>query len=136
MKKVFFFLFLLPILCSAQARLTVTVKGVTSGDGEIKVAVYNDSDGFLKAGFAFSDYSVKASKGITQLHIDNLPEGKYALAIFHDENGNNKLDSNWLGIPKEPIGFSEAKMKAFGPPGFEECSFQMANTNREIQVLF
>jgi len=46
------------------------------------------------------------------------PKANYAMAIFHDENENDKLDTNWLGIPKEPISaFSNAKLKTFfGPP--------------------
>ena len=53
--------------------------------------------------------------------MEDLPAGQYAIAIFHDKNGDEQLDTNWLGIPKEPLGFSNARMRTFGPPSFQEC---------------
>ncbi len=124
---------LLPVMLSAQKRLTVQVAGVGSDTGQILVAVYDNAEGFLKKGRALKGFRTKALAGVTELQIDNLPEGQYALAIYHDENGNEELDTNWLGIPKEPIAFSNAKMKMFGPPGFRECAFILDSDTR-IQV--
>lgn len=131
--RLLFILFLIPILGSAQNKLTVQVLGVTSDTGNIMVAVYDKEDGFLKKGKALVGTSTRAVSGTTELHINDLPEGQYALAIFHDENGNEELDTNWLGIPKEPIGFSNSKMKAFGPPGFKDCAFHI-KADKEIQI--
>lgn len=101
--------------------MSVEVHGVENSEGKISVAVYNSSEDFLQFDKVFKYKSTQAMKGSTLLFIDNLPEGEYALAIFHDENGNDELDTNWLGIPKEAVGFSNAKMKTFGPPKFKEC---------------
>ncbi|QKG79325.1 DUF2141 domain-containing protein [Tenuifilum thalassicum] len=57
--------------------------------------------------------------------IPNLKEGAYAFRLFHDENGNKKLDSNWLGIPIEGFGFSNNAMGRFGPPDFIETLFEV-----------
>ena len=62
-----------------------------------------------------------------------MPDGDYAIAIFHDANGNKNLDTNILGIPKEQIAFSKGKMKMFGPPKFEECVFTL-NSNMEMKI--
>ena len=126
-------LLLLPFIGSAQNKLTVQVVGVSSDTGNIMLAVYDKADGFLKEGMAIMGISTKAVSGITELHIDDLPEGQYALAIYHDENGNEELDTNWLGIPKEPIGFSNSKMKTFGPPKFKECAF-LFKADKLIQI--
>lgn len=133
MKKLFFLLLLLPVLGSAQHRLSVKIHGVKTSNGTINVAVYNKSDHFLKFDQVFKADSVKAEKGETRIYLENLPEGEYALAIFHDENGNEKLDTNWLGVPKEDIGFSKAKMKTFGPPHFKECAFKLLD-HSEIEI--
>ena len=125
MKRILFFLFVLPIIGYSQHDLSIEVYNVKTSNGTINVAVYDESDGFLKFDKVFVADTVMASKGKTQIKIEGLPEGRYALAIFHDENGNNKLDTNWLGIPKEDIGFSNARMKTFGPPQFEECAFRL-----------
>ena len=133
MRIIVFVFFFLPIWVSAQKTLTVQVAGVASDNGQILVAVYDRPEGFLKKGNAIMGVRTKAVSGITELHIENLPEGQYALAIYHDENGNDELDTNWLGIPKEPIGFSNAKMKAFGPPGFKDCAFRF-DSDKQIQI--
>ncbi len=125
MKKLIFLFLILPVVGIAQNSLSVEVHGVKNSDGKINVAVYNNSDDFLKFDQVYKSDSAKANEGITHLQIDNLPKGEYALAIFHDENGNDELDTNWLGIPKEDIGFSNAKMKTFGPPSFKDCLFPL-----------
>ncbi|MBC29503.1 MAG: hypothetical protein CMH48_01530 [Muricauda sp.] len=125
MKQLFWFVVLFPVLAFSQNELSVEVHGVPSSEGKINVAVYNSEDGFLKFDKVFKCDSIAAQKGVTHLSIKNLPAGEYALAIFYDENGNNKLDTNWLGIPKEKVAFSNAKMKTFGPPNFKECSFKV-----------
>jgi uncharacterized protein (DUF2141 family) len=126
-------LFFLPVAGLAQNELIVQVQGVRSSLGNINVAVYNKADGFLKFEGVYISDSTQAIAGRTQIRITNLPSGEYALAVFHDQNGNNVLDTNWLGIPKEPVGFSNARMKTFGPPSFKECSFRLSS-NQAVQV--
>lgn len=110
---------------TAQHKLILAVDGVKSSKGAIMVALYTEADGFLKFDAVYRAEHTKAEKGTTHLSITDLPNGTYAVAIFHDANGNQKLDTNWLGIPKEAVGFSKARMKTFGPPSFEECSFSL-----------
>ncbi|MCX2718744.1 DUF2141 domain-containing protein [Lentiprolixibacter aurantiacus] len=131
--RLLFLFFLIPLMGIAQNKLTVKVSGVSSNSGNIMLAVYDNAEGFLKEDKALMGVSTRAVSGITELQISELPEGQYALAIYHDENGNEELDTNWLGIPKEPIGFSNSKMKTFGPPGFEDCSF-LLKADKEIQI--
>jgi len=134
MQKILVFLLLaLPICVIAQNKLKVSVEGVPSSKGNINVGLYNSSDGFLIADKAMTGKIVRAIEGTTEIEMDDLPNGTYAVAIFYDENGNEKLDTNFLGIPKEKIAFSNAKMKMFGPPGFEECSFKI-NGNQEMKI--
>ncbi|MGB6153716.1 MAG: DUF2141 domain-containing protein [Pricia sp.] len=111
----------------AQFDLTVTVNNVKSNEGKISVAVYNSSDGFLEFDKVFKANSVPSKKGSTEVVLKDLPKGTYAIAAFHDENGNGELDTNIMGIPKEPLGFSKGKMKTFGPPSFAECSFKLTS---------
>ena len=125
MNKLCFLLFLLPVLSFGQNKISIDVHEVPASKGKISVAVYNSEEGFLKFDKVYKCDSIAAQKGITQLSIKDLPEGEYALAIFYDENGNDKLDTNWLGIPKEKVAFSNAKMKPFGPPKYKECSFRV-----------
>ena len=132
MKKFSWLIFLaLPFFGVSQNSLSIELLGVKSSMGNINVAVYNGSKGFLKFEEVFKVERIAAREVATHLRISNLPSGEYAVAIFHDENANDKLDTNWLGIPKESIAFSNAKIKAFGPPSYKECAF---NLNRDLDL--
>lgn len=125
--KLFTLFLLTPLFTMAQFDLTITVNNVKSNEGKVSVAVYNSPDGFLKFDKVFKAEAVPSQKGSTEVVIKDLPKGTYAIAAFHDENGNDELDTNVLGIPKEPLGFSKGKMKTFGPPSFEECAFELTS---------
>lgn len=133
MKHTLALLFIFPLIAAGQIQLSVFVEGVKNSLGNINVAVYNQAEGFLKFDTVFKSGHTRAVEGVTHLYIDNLPEGEYALAVFHDENENNELDTSWLGIPKEAYGFSKGKVKLFGPPSFDECAMKIS-TNREIHI--
>jgi uncharacterized protein (DUF2141 family) len=117
----------------AQHNVSLSIQGVTSEKGNICFAIYNDEDSFLKFDKVYKFGSEKAVKGKTAFNITDLPEGDYAIAIFHDANGNKNLDTNMLGIPKEQIAFSKGKMKMFGPPKYKECVFTV-NSNMEMNI--
>lgn len=118
-----------------QHTLKMEIKGVTSAQGQVSAALYPDQNSFLKFDKVFKSVSVKAVKGVTALTIKDIPDGNYAVAVFHDKNGNGKLDTNFLGIPTEPVAFSNAKMKTFGPPKFNECAFPIKK-DTEITISF
>ena len=126
-------LLLLPMLGLAQNTISVHVYNVASNKGRVNVAVYNSHDTFLSFEEVLTTDSVHAEEGMVTLTIPNLPSGEYALAVFHDENDNGKLDTNWLGIPKEKVAFSKAKMKTFGPPKYKECAFRITS-DYEINI--
>lgn len=119
----------------AQHTLRMEITGVESTKGEVSAALYTDQHSFLKFDKVFKAVSAKAVEGVTTLVVNNIPDGTYAVAVFHDKNGNGKLDTNMLGIPKEPVAFSKAKMKTFGPPKFKECAFEIKE-DMEISIPF
>lgn len=63
--------------------------------------------------------------GVLPFHLTwEVPPGEYALLVFRDQNGNGRLDRNFLGIPREPLGFSEG-YRPKGPPVFARASFRV-----------
>ena len=129
-----FFLFivpLFPLLGYSQHNIEVKVEQVPSSYGNINVALYNTDSSFLNTESAFYSMSVNATEGTTTLVMSDIPEGTYAIALYHDEDADNELKTNWLGIPKEKVAFSKAKMKTFGPPKYKECSFEVA---KDVQL--
>ncbi len=66
-----------------------------------------------------------ASAGTHHLHFDQVPPGRYAIAVFHDENSNRNLDK-FAGIPKEGFAFSRNPSITFRAPRFEEVAIDLA----------
>jgi outer membrane protein len=56
--------------------------------------------------------------------IEDVEPGEYALLVYLDENGNNRIDKNFIGIPKEPLGFSN-RYRPKGPPVYKRAAFQL-----------
>jgi uncharacterized protein (DUF2141 family) len=116
----------LAIAMPARAvEMEVEVSGLIQAEGRVMVGVFTDSGTWLKK--AVTGGSAEASQqkdGRLLVKLQDLPEGSLALSVFHDVNGNGKLDSNAMGMPKEPYGFSNNAAGKFGPPKFESAQFE------------
>ncbi len=77
---------------------------------------------------------VKATAGVVAVHFPNTLAGTYAVKVFHDVDENGTLDTNWMGIPKEPYGFSNDAMGTFGPPSFQQASFKVGTGRTTIRI--
>lgn len=66
-----------------------------------------------------------ALDGRESYRVSDLPEGNYAMMIYYDENGNDQMDKNFIGIPKEPLGFSNAYQPK-GPPSYSRAAFDLS----------
>ena len=61
----------------------------------------------------------------SEISFDSIFPGKYAIQFFHDENENQKMDFNLIGIPKEKFGSSNDVKPILGPPKFEKMLFEI-----------
>jgi uncharacterized protein (DUF2141 family) len=102
--------------------LTIEVSGITPGRGQIYVAVYDRPETFPTAGQQRTGRILEASAQSLVVHFEDLPPGEYAAVAFQDVNGNCKLDKNFLGMPKEPYGFSNSARGSAGPPRFSAAA--------------
>ena len=73
------------------------------------------------------------ARNAASISFDGLPPGEYALALFHDENGNKKLDT-FLGIPREGYGFSRNPAVHFGPPRFQQARFEVSGGIARLSI--
>jgi uncharacterized protein (DUF2141 family) len=101
------------------AELAVTVKGVRSDKGMIMAQLLK-ADAAKGQAVQAAATMRPAKTGDVELLFGDLAAGEYAVMLFHDENGNQKMDSNLLGIPTEGYGFSNEAKGRFGPPKFSE----------------
>ena len=126
---------LTPALAPAAALagdLTVTVDHIRNDQGTILAALYDSDASFMKQPQARATFSLKATLGHVRYVFHDLPPGKYALTVFHDENANGQLDKNFLGIPKEGYGFSNTT--AAKPPKFDQAAFNYDGTTQSVTV--
>ncbi len=119
---------------AAAADLTITVTGVRSAAGTVRVALFDSEAAFPDAAKARTPIEARAKAGEVRLVVKGLPPGRYAVAAFHDENANGKLDRNFMGIPKEGYGFSNDARGMAGPPKFTAASFQVGGADRAVSL--
>lgn len=110
---------------SAQDKHTVTLnfEGMKSNKGNLYVAVYDKEDNFLKKPIKGTIVKIVDKKATVTLK--DIPAGVYAVSAFHDANNNKKMDTNFLGIPKEPIGMSNNAKGFMGPPKYKDAKFNV-----------
>lgn len=122
---------LLALNLAHGADLTVQVSDVKAAQGTIMVAVYT-ADGFLKKPVKGS--GAAADMAGNTIVFKDLPEGDYALAVYHDANSNGKMDSNMMGIPTEDYAFSNNAVGKFGPPKFDAAKFSLSAAGAKLTV--
>ncbi len=112
--------------------LSIHITGFDNSKGVAKVALVNSKENYKAdtpfKGFNFEIINNEVIKTIT------LPYGEYAVKVFHDENGNNELDTRIFGIPKERYGFSNNVRGTFGPPEYDEAAFNLNSPKKEIFI--
>ncbi len=109
----------------AGANLRVIATNVKSDQGRLFVWVYDKKDDWLSDRYRTQKSVVIAGNRVNDTVTVELllPEGEYALSIYQDENDNGKLESNFIGLPKEPAGLSNNLRPKFGPPKFKNAAF-------------
>ncbi|MCZ6641454.1 MAG: DUF2141 domain-containing protein [Gammaproteobacteria bacterium] len=112
--------------------LELEVVNVQAGEGFLKI-VLHDSESSYRDGdqipFRSITVPVDREEHMT-LQIEGVPPGRYAFIVYQDLNGNDDIDSNFIGWPKEPFGFSNNPPIRFGPPSFKKTSFEVTNNQR------
>src|SRR3546814_1728898 len=121
--------FLLLALCAqtvVAGDLAVLVTGVKNTDGKVAIAVYSSAEGFpkdaskaLRKVMAPIDGATHSAKAV----FAGLKPGEYEIAVFHDDNGRGKLDTNFSGIPTKGYGFSNNVRPKMLAPSFDEARF-------------
>ncbi|MBR7800843.1 DUF2141 domain-containing protein [Undibacterium fentianense] len=128
-------LILVSTLLAAQvwaADLTVEVIGISQAKGDIQIAIFDQQNQWLRK--AKASKKLIASEGKVQIVFENLADGEYGLSAFHDLNSDGKLDTNVIGIPTEPYGFSNDAVGNFGPPSFTDAKIKIEGAHKLISI--
>jgi uncharacterized protein (DUF2141 family) len=69
-----------------------------------------------------------------EVTFKELPYGSFAVSILHDENGNGKMDKNFVGMPKEGYGASNNPKKKMRAPTFDEAKFALNSSEQTVEI--
>lgn len=114
-----------PVLASAglPSSILVEIEGLRSNRGQIMACMTANPKTFpdCQKDPNARHLTVPALNGET-VQFKDVPQGRYAIALFHDENGNGRMDKMMM-LPREGFGFSRDAPLQFGPPRFGAASF-------------
>lgn len=105
---------------AGDTEIRVPISTVRNSSGTVFVALYR-GNAWLKPGRYVAAQRVKAKRGTVYATFRGIPRGQYGIAVFHDENSNNRVDTNLIGLPSEGFGFS--RTTPMRKPSFREVVF-------------
>lgn len=114
----------------------VKVLNIRNSTGAVACALFESPGGFPTAFLhsATNIMMIKIKDSQARCDFEDIPPGKYALAVIHDENMNGKLDTNRLGIPTEGYGFSNDAKALLSAPTFGAASFPYDGRNLALTI--
>jgi len=113
----------------------VDINGLRSDRGQVLCALFSSAADFpKKADKALAHAKSTILDGHATCEFNNIPSGTYAVSVFHDENSNGKLDTNFLGIPREGVGASNNAKGHFGPPKFGAAAFRHSGKSTALEI--
>lgn len=115
--------------------IRVEIVGLRSDKGQILCALFGSRDGFPKQSEkALARVSSTIAQKQAVCEFSGIAPGTYAISAFHDENSNGKLDTNFMGIPREGVGASNNARGHLGPPKSEAAAFHFPGGRLELKV--
>ena len=126
-----------PFAFSAETTgvISVQINGLKNDSGFVVVALYADAAAFpTKPEKAYGKSRSQIKNRMALVEFPGVPHGEYAIAVYHDENANGKLDTNFIGIPNEGLGSSNDAKGRFGPPTFADAKFTLNEDRKTLAI--
>lgn len=149
MKKIMIFAGVIFLTVLASVTFGQSALEISNKKGNIKVLVdgFQNDRGFAKIGLCNSKESFRNSEetavistttriiqGKAEYVVEGIPFGTYAVTVYHDENGNGKLDKGAFGKPLELYGFSNNVRELFKRPAYEKAAFLLDKADMTVRV--
>jgi uncharacterized protein (DUF2141 family) len=118
-----------------KGKLIIKFNGMSSNNGNVKIALCNSDENYKNHKSPFIGKTIPIDNNIAIIEIDDLPFGEYAIKAFHDEDANDDLNTNILGIPIEDYGFSNNASGLFGLPSWEDAKFTFSDNSKIVEIV-
>ena len=114
--------------------ITVRLTGFESDTHTVKLCVcrWEDECTGTEKGYRTAEAAIRDKKAVWV--FEDMPYGTYSIRAFHDENGNNRLDTNVVGKPTERYGFSNNARGCYGPPPFSATAFTLNTPETAVEI--
>ncbi|GLQ21173.1 DUF2141 domain-containing protein [Algimonas porphyrae] len=109
---------------AASADLIVKVENIDKTEGQLRIGLYDSETGF-EDDRELRGQTVPVTGSTMRIIFDDLPVGRYAIKVFHDQDTDGSLDKDFMGIPSEPYGFSNNASDPFSAPEWKETRFAL-----------
>ena len=120
----------------ATATQFARISGHTVNGGYIYGAIYQSDETFLNLEKSYKTFVVNSESKDLLIIMPRLEPGDYAITLFQDSNNNKKLDTNFIGIPNEPVALSNNHRPRFGPPKFSKAKVTIPSQNITLDFNF
>lgn len=125
-----------PAQADFNSQLNIVVTGLRNAEGQVCVKLFSGSAGFP------NDDDSAVQRQCVAIGEDAMPlvtfsdvqPGSYAIAAYHDSNGDEQLNRGTFGIPTEGYAFSNDAVATTGPAAFEDAVFLIAGPNTAIEI--
>jgi uncharacterized protein (DUF2141 family) len=114
--------------------LTIAITGLENDDGEVLLTLSNSRESYESGSKSYLGFKVNIMDGKAECTINDLPFGEYAIKLYHDENMDGELNSNFLGIPTENYGFSNNASGTFGPADYDDAKFLFEQSDMIMNI--
>ena len=118
--------------------VSLTVTGLRSAKGQVLVCLTREADHFPDCSQSATARSAIVPASRAEVTFAHLPQGRYAISVLHDENGNGRADKTLGLIPREGFGFSRDAPVRLGPPKFDQAAFPVGvdDVNQSIRMRY
>lgn len=118
-----------------ENQIHVEIAGLRNDMGLAVCSLFSSVDDFPKKTEKSLAHSISVIRNRHAVcEFSGVAPGTYAISVFHDENSNGKLDTNFVGIPREGVGASNDAKGHFGPPKFDAAAFRFAGGRLELKI--
>ena len=114
--------------------LIVNVDNIQQEKGTVFVGLFNSKRTFRKIKKVYNFEKVNPTAESVEVVIKDVPFDDYAIVIFQDYNENKKFDKNFMGIPKEPFGFSTNFVVTRRAPKYNQVTFEHQKDSTELNI--
>jgi len=104
-------------------------------NGHVLISVFDNAEDFPEnEEGAVANKKVKVTAKTQHISFENLPKGEYAVVFLHDENGNEEMDTNFVGAPEEGYGASNDAVNTFSAPKYKDAKFLLEGEQKSLKL--